>query len=83
LQNRLIQTSQTGGQQYSDTSPFSIPWLSSYVTSHCLAVVPQSGVKENFYCTVYYITLYSNCEAQWAYQNFKEKIVEDRIRSQN
>ncbi len=33
LQNRLIQTSQTGGQQYSDTSPFSIPcsifWTSS------------------------------------------------------
>ncbi len=25
LQNRLIQTSQTGGQQYKDTSPFSIP----------------------------------------------------------
>ncbi len=25
LQNRLIQTSQTGGQPYSDTSPFSIP----------------------------------------------------------
>jgi hypothetical protein len=27
LQNRLIQTSQTGGQWYSDTSPFSIPYL--------------------------------------------------------
>jgi hypothetical protein len=27
LQNRLIQTSQTGGQQHSDTSPFSIPCL--------------------------------------------------------
>jgi hypothetical protein len=27
VQNRLIQTNQTGGQQYSDTSPFSIPWL--------------------------------------------------------
>jgi hypothetical protein len=27
LQNRLIQTSQTGGQQYSETSPFSIPWV--------------------------------------------------------
>ena len=27
LQNRLIQTSQTAGQWYSDTSPFSIPWL--------------------------------------------------------
>jgi hypothetical protein len=26
LQNRPIQTSQTGGQQYSDTFPFSIPW---------------------------------------------------------
>ncbi len=27
FQNRLIQTCQTGGQWYSDTSPFSIPWL--------------------------------------------------------
>ncbi len=27
LQNKLIQTSQTGGQWYSDTSPFSIPWV--------------------------------------------------------
>jgi hypothetical protein len=26
LQNTLFQTSQTGGQLYSDTSPFSIPW---------------------------------------------------------
>jgi hypothetical protein len=31
LQNRLIQTSQTGGQWYSDTSPFSIPW-SNYIS---------------------------------------------------
>ncbi len=29
LQNRLIQTSNTGGQWYSDTSPFSIPWFVS------------------------------------------------------
>ncbi len=29
LQNRLIQTSQTGGQRYSDTSPFRIPWMVS------------------------------------------------------
>jgi hypothetical protein len=27
LQNRLIQSSQTGGQQYIDTSPFSSPWI--------------------------------------------------------
>jgi hypothetical protein len=26
LQKRLIETSQTGDQQYSDTSQFSIPW---------------------------------------------------------
>jgi hypothetical protein len=27
LHKRLIQTSQTGGQRYSDTSLFSIPWF--------------------------------------------------------
>jgi len=26
LQHKLIQTSQTGGQWYNDTSPYSIPW---------------------------------------------------------
>jgi hypothetical protein len=26
--------------------------LSSYVASHCLAVAPQSGAKEQFYCSV-------------------------------
>jgi len=55
--------------------------LSSYVTSHCLAVVPQSGAKQIFYCTVYYITLNSNCEAQRALKKLK-KIVEDRVGSQ-
>jgi hypothetical protein len=34
LQNRLIQTSQTGGQQYSDTPPFSIPWLYQNKLAH-------------------------------------------------
>jgi hypothetical protein len=36
LQNRLIQTSQTGGQQYSDTSPFSIPclWIRGFMPSN-------------------------------------------------
>ncbi len=34
LQNRLIQTSQTGGQWYSVTSPFSIPWTDICPT-HC------------------------------------------------
>ncbi len=38
MQNRLIQTSQTGGQWYSDTSPFSIPCINhlrpAIVNSH-------------------------------------------------
>jgi len=32
LQNRLIQTSEIGGQGYSDTSPFSIPWCVSFLS---------------------------------------------------
>ncbi len=56
-------------------------WLSSYVASHHLAVVPQSGKKDQFYCTVYYITLNSSCEAQVVSKNLKN-IVEDRARSQ-
>jgi hypothetical protein len=45
-------------------------------------VAPQSGAKQNFYCTVYYITLNSNGVAQRAFKNLKQ-IVEDRVRSQN
>ncbi len=32
LQNRLILTGQTGGQWYSDTSHFSIPWVKQRLT---------------------------------------------------
>jgi hypothetical protein len=42
LQNRLIQTSQTGGQWYSDTSPYSIPWF-----------VPSLHVRPSLYVTFY------------------------------
>jgi hypothetical protein len=35
-------------------------------------VAPQSGANEFFYCTVYYITLNSNCEAQRAFKNLKK-----------
>jgi len=31
LQNRQFQTSQTGGQLYSDSSSFSIPWLKPHL----------------------------------------------------
>jgi len=38
LQNRLIQTSQTGGQWYSDTPPFSIPWFNKPTSVHLISV---------------------------------------------
>jgi hypothetical protein len=44
-QNRRIQTSQTGGQQYSDTSPFSIPCLK--VLRHCALNVSKSFLTSN------------------------------------
>ncbi len=44
-------------------------------------MAPLSGAKQIFYCTVYYITLNSNCEAQRASKNLK-KIVVDRVSSQ-
>ncbi len=55
LQNRLIQTCQTGGQLYNDTSPFSIPWLSCPVSvlifvsseaSHLGGALPSSRNRE-------------------------------------
>jgi hypothetical protein len=37
LQNRLIQTGQAGSQQYSDTSPFRVPWINLvFLTVHLL-----------------------------------------------
>ncbi len=40
LQNRLLKTSQTGGQWYSDTSPFSIPWFVHVLWSEKIDIVP-------------------------------------------
>jgi hypothetical protein len=44
LQNRPILTGQTGGQQYSDTSPFNIPWL-QYGLCKLLREAINSGSK--------------------------------------
>jgi hypothetical protein len=45
LQNRIIQTSQSGGQQYSDTSPFSIPCMIVSPVGHVGgALVAGAGV---------------------------------------
>jgi hypothetical protein len=48
LQNRLIQTSQTGGQQYSDTSPFSIPWTSVLLPKVSLPQIFSDFFKIDF-----------------------------------
>jgi hypothetical protein len=47
LQNGLIQTSQTGGQWYSDTSPFSIPWLTTLRKKFCRADPGKVKNKKN------------------------------------
>jgi len=47
-------------------------WLNSPIASHHLSVAPQSGVKDQFCCTVYYLTLSSNCEAQGEPKNDKK-----------
>jgi hypothetical protein len=57
-------------------------WSNSYVVSHCLAVVPQSGAKEQFHSSVYYLILNSNCEAQRGSRNFGGN-VKERVRSLN
>ncbi len=53
-------------------------WLSSYVASHCFAVAQQSGAKEQFYCTVYYITLNSNCESERLSKHFLTRLIHDK-----
>jgi hypothetical protein len=45
LQNRLIQTSQTGGQRYSYTSPFSIPWPILSIETWLSSQEEGDGVK--------------------------------------
>ncbi len=59
-------------------SPHALFWLNSYVTSHQLALVPQSSAKYQLYCTVYYITLNSNYEAHRVF-----KILNKNVESQN
>ena len=45
LQNRLVHTSQTGGQWYRDTSPFSIPWLNLLLQEGAISVIGAGAVR--------------------------------------
>jgi len=40
-------TSQTGGQQYSDTSPFSVPWFSPYLGAQDKRTKERSRERSN------------------------------------
>ncbi len=64
LQNRLIRTSQTGGQWYSDTSPFSIPWSNYYHLACFFQVIDRSWQWFKF------ITLIQICSGPFSYLNF-------------
>jgi len=52
LQNRQNQTSQTGGHLYSDTSPFSIPWLST-----CQIIWCMNALKVHFTLSLFLYVL--------------------------
>jgi hypothetical protein len=43
LQNRLIQTSQTGGQHYIDISRFGIPWTNAPAYLSSLSVAKKNA----------------------------------------
>jgi hypothetical protein len=65
LQNRLIQTGQTGGQWYSDTSPFSIPCCVQIRTNSiqdwtCLQMLMISKTSI-FFVVVFLLTLFFKC----------------------
>jgi hypothetical protein len=51
-----FQTSQTGGQWYSDTSPFSIPWTMSQVSYNCATghnCIPQTlKLRSKKFCMI-------------------------------
>ncbi len=55
LQNRLIQTTQAGGKQYSDTSPFSIPWF--LLCQQLLVRIKRTSLLQG---GISYVTLLSN-----------------------
>jgi hypothetical protein len=72
-----------GIREYIDCSlarPASLVLVESWSPQWPLSVAPQSCAKDQFDCTVYYITLNWNCEAQRVPKNEK---IQKIVRSQN
>jgi hypothetical protein len=65
-------------REYIDSLP-ALFWLSSYVASLHLAAAPQSGAKDQFYCTDDYITFNINCEAQGLSKKLKKIAKEPKL----
>jgi hypothetical protein len=59
LQNRLIQTSQTGGQRYSETSPFSIPCFNLFKFCHLFSK-NITNLKKCIFFKFYFIFDFQN-----------------------
>ena len=68
--------------EYIDCSLVQTAGLVLVVATNCLAVASQSGAKQFFYCTVYYITLNSNCEAQRGSKKLK-KLLKNELEVKN
>ncbi len=68
-QNRQFQTSQTGGHQYSDTSPFSIPCLRvlQYIMA-CLRLIDTSKFRGQL-CIKLFFFLFLAAIAGFLYKN--------------
>ncbi len=59
LRNSLIQTSRTGGQQYTDTSPFSIPCINPLFHQQI------ASIKKYFMNTLFHQTMNSSIKDSW------------------
>ncbi len=72
LSSRMLHLCQFNRQTANWHGPPALFWLHSHAACYHLAVAPQLGVKDQFYRTLYYITLDPICVAQRASKNLKE-----------
>jgi hypothetical protein len=56
LQNRLIQTGRTGGEWYSDTSPFSIPYSNMQISQLGGQQLPVSAARWQHWSQICFAT---------------------------
>ncbi len=72
LQNRLIQTSQTGGQQYSDTCPLVFPGISYTFSLHTAIYSLSVYIIEQQYFKDFYAKIFTMDKLQLTGRNLGE-----------